>query len=187
MTDVSSPTPELTREQLDGSAPASAPAPAQLPAGLPPGYDSADAVAARAEIQTKIGDREFYKLLVSERERGVTGPASKAWDDLHKRGWPLPNAVASQADVDIQADAQTARAWNGYVSWLKEQFPDLTEQQERDVRAGITNQISHDWAVRQKDLLIKSKDFRLKLLNGGLKEREVWARINGMLAMKVVG
>ncbi|MFZ0373018.1 MAG: hypothetical protein WAL39_06855, partial [Xanthobacteraceae bacterium] len=54
------------------------PPPSFMPAGFPvtpPAFNEAAAVAARATIEQRKGDKDFYKLLVAERERGVTGPA----------------------------------------------------------------------------------------------------------------
>src|SRR5580704_10179404 len=99
-----------------GATPAPAAEPKWQPVGLPvapPAFDAPEAVAARAEIKDKTGDKEFYKSLVAERERGDYGPACKKWAELHKRGWPsAAPAVSSQADIDSQAAGRNAEMWN---------------------------------------------------------------------------
>jgi hypothetical protein len=184
MTDTST-----TSDLLSTAAPAPAAAPSYQPVGMPvtpAAFDAPEAQAARAEIRTKIADRTFYETLKSERERGVTGPATTAWANLHKTGFPSATEIASQSDVDGQAAARDAEAWNGYVSTIKQDIPHLTEQQEAEIRAGITNQVSRDWALREKDRMIKDPSFRRKLLDGGRAEREDWARVNAILSMRVV-
>ena len=96
-------------------------APSWQPAGIPvtPGaFDAPEAVAARAEIKTKIGDSAFYKELKAERERSVSGPASQAWADLHAKGYPSAPGVSSQADVNAHATARTEEQWNTFFSGL---------------------------------------------------------------------
>lgn len=110
--------PAVTASDLlsNNAAPAApATAPKYQPVGfpvVPAAFDAPPAAAARAEIKEKIVDKEFYKSLIAERERGVTGPASQAWSELHARGWPSPPAVGSQADVDNQAKGRNAEMWN---------------------------------------------------------------------------
>jgi hypothetical protein len=196
MTDTSG---VLTSEILHATAPAPAPAPDPAPPSAPQqqyrpigfpttpsAFESPEAVAARAEIKEKIGSAEFYKELVSERERGVTGPATLRWSELHRLGFPSPTSIASQADVDAQAASRSAERINGYVNFLKRDIPDLTEQNEIELRNGYCSQASHDRPVRIKDSLIKDKAWFRRYEEGGAEERNLWARITAILAMRVV-
>jgi hypothetical protein len=161
MTDAAVAIPSVapaTSDLLNSSAaPPPATAPKWQPTGFPiapAAFDAPEAVAARAEIKEKAGDKDFYKSLIAERERGVTGPASQAWAELHKRGWPSAPAVLSQADVDSQAVSRNAELWNAHIADLKTRFP-LTEQQEAEIRSGVVDEKSHQWAHEEKDRLIK--------------------------------
>jgi hypothetical protein len=160
------------------------PAPAWQPAA-PVGYDAPEAVSARAEIKTKIGDREFYKPMMAERERGVTGPASQAWSDLHKKAFPSPAAVTSQDDVNAQASARNEERFNAYLAALKQRFP-LTADQDNEIRAGMINEGVHAWAREEKDRLIKDREFRTKLLNGSRAENLHWGLVTTALSLRPV-
>lgn len=175
---------------LDGGAATSAgsQSPAWQPIGMPvtpAAFDAPEAVAAREEIKTKIGDKEFYKTLVAERERGVTGPASQAWAELHKRGWPSQPSIASQADVDNQAKSRNAEHWNSYIGALKQRF-DITPEQEAEIRGGVIRADLHAWAREEKDRLIKDRGFRTKLLDGSRAENHQWGMITSMLSLRPV-
>jgi hypothetical protein len=87
----------------------------------PATFDSPEATAAREEIKAKIGDKEFYKSMMAERDRGVTGPACQAWADLHKRGYPSQDTTSHEG-VTAQEGARNAEMWNGYIGALKQQF-----------------------------------------------------------------
>jgi hypothetical protein len=142
------------------AAPQSPPAPLPyFPEGIPStpaAFDAPDAVAARAEIKAKIGDRDFYKALIAERERGITGPASQLWSSLHARGLPSGPAIDSPAAVEAQANSRDAQAMNSYVQWIRQTVPGLTDAQEAEIRAGAANKQSHAWTRAEKDRLIKA-------------------------------
>jgi hypothetical protein len=171
---------------LLSTAAAQSPAPAApwQPAGMPvtsPEYGHPEAVAARARIDELKADKAFYQKLQAESDRGVSGEARQEWNRLHAVGFPSPTSISSQADIDSQAAARAEQHWNSYLSTIKQDIPHLTEQQEEEIRAGVTNQVSRDWALREKDRMIKDPSFRRKLLDGGRAEREDWARVNAIL------
>ena len=121
---------------LNGASTPAAPTapPSFMPVGFPvtpPAFDAPEAVAARATIEQRKGDKDFYKALVAERESGVTGPANQEWAALHKTGYPSPPAITSQADVDSQAAGRNAELWNAHIADLRSRFH-LTEQQEAE-------------------------------------------------------
>lgn len=168
--------------------PAAAPAPSWRPAGMPvtpAAFDAPEAQAARAEIQTKIGDKEFYQVLKAERERGVTGPATTRWAELHKLGWPAPTAITSPNDVRAQADARLEEQWNGYFSALQARFS-LTEENRAELRSGVIKPELHAWARDEKDRLIKDKSFRTRLLDGDRAANQQWGMIVSMLSLRPV-
>jgi len=170
------------------TAPAPAAAPAWQPAGMPvtpAAFDAPEAVAARAEIKSKISDKEFYKALVAERERGITGPASQAWSGLHAKGYPAATAVTSQADVDNQAAGRNAQAWDGYIQALK-QRTDLSEAQIAEIRSGVVNETAYAWAREEKDRLIKDRSFRTKLLDGDRQANRDWTLVTSILSLRPV-
>ena len=189
MTDASIASAAVSDELPAGATPQpSASAPAWQPAGMPvtpADFNSPEAVAARAEIDAKKGDRDFYKALVSERERGVTGPASQAWAALHKKGWPSPTAIATPADVKAQQDARTAEMWSGYIAALKQRTA-LSAEQEAEIRSGVVHEAAYAWAKEEKDRLIKDGGFRTKLLSGDRAANRDWTLVTSILSLRPV-
>lgn len=168
--------------------PAPAPAPKYQPVGFPvapAGFDAPEAAASRAEIKEKIGDKDFYAAMKAERERGDYGPASQAWAELHKRGWPSAPAVLSQADVDGQAASRNAELWNAHIADLKTRFA-LTEQQEVEIRSGVVDEKSHQWAREEKDRLVKDRAFYRRLLDGDREANKAWGLVTSLLALRPV-
>ncbi len=178
-----------TTDLLSSSAAAATlPAPSFMPAGFPvtpPAFNAPEAVAARAEIDTLKSDKEFYAAMKAERERGLTGPASQRWSDLHRKGWPSPAAITSQADVESQATARNSEEWNKYFGWLRQQFR-LTPENEAELRAGVIRADLHQWAKEEKDRLVRDQAWRRRMFDGGRKEVEEWSRITLMLSLRPV-
>jgi hypothetical protein len=108
-------------------------------------FNHPDAVQARAEIDTVKGDREFGAKLLNR-----DAYAMKRWTDLHGKGWPRPPSIASEADVNQRQAGRHAEAWNGYINAIRRDVLDLTDVQETEIRAGVCNKQSHDWAVNTK-------------------------------------
>jgi hypothetical protein len=166
--------------------PSPAPAPAWQPVGMPitpPAFDAPEAVAARAEIKAKIGDSEFYKSLKAEREQGVSGPASKAWSDLHRAGWPAPQAVTSPSDADAQEVARNEEMRNGFFAAMAPRIA-LTEQNKQELREGLVNKDLHAWAQDEKSRLIRDANFRRRLLDGDRAAAKDWSIVTLLLGMK---
>jgi hypothetical protein len=171
-----------------GAPAAPPPPPSFMPAGFPvtpPAFNEPAAVAARATIEERKGDKDFYKLLVAERERGVTGPACQEWAALHKAGYPSPAAITSQADVDNQAAGRNAQLWDEHIANLKTRF-DLTAEQEKEIRGGVVDERAYKWAVDEKSRLIKDKGFYRKLLDGDRAANRDWGLITSILSLRPV-
>jgi hypothetical protein len=171
-----------------GTAPQAPAAPAYRPIGFPEtpaAFDAPEAVAAREEIKAKIGDKEFYKSLISERERGVAGPASQLWDRLHKAGHPSPTGVTSQADVNVQANARNAEMWDGYIAALKQRSA-LTAEQEAEIRSGVVHESAYAWAREEKDRLIKDRGWYRRLLDGDRQANRDWTLVTSILSLRPV-
>jgi hypothetical protein len=169
-------------------APAPAPAPTWRPIGLPvtpPAFDAPEAVQARETIKNLIGDRKFFEQLKSERERGVMGEACQKWTGLHKIGWPSPTAPTSVEDAAKQEDARAAEMWNAHIGALKQRFP-ITPPQEAELRGGVINADLRQWAVEEKDRLVKDRGFYLKLLNGDRTAAQQWGLLTSMLSLRPV-
>jgi hypothetical protein len=178
----------LSNSAAPSPAPAPAPAPSFRPVGMPvtpAAFDAPEAVAVRAEIQAKIGDREFYQALKAERERGVTGPASQRWAELHKTGWPAVPAVTSLAGADAQAHARNEEQWSEYFSALRQRVP-LTDMQVAEIRGGQVNADVYAWAKDEKDGLIKDRAFRTRLLDGDRAANREWGLVVQVLSLKPV-
>jgi hypothetical protein len=166
---------------------AAAPALATTPPAPAPAVGTSDLLgaqlspdAAREQIEARKSDKEFYKLL-QEKDPAAT----KHWYDLHKAGYPTPQAVASVEDVNSQAAARNAEQWNNYFVWLKQQFA-LTPENEAELRGGVIRADLHEWAKEEKDRLVKDKGFYRKLLDGDREAKDKWERIKLMLSLRPV-
>ena len=171
---------------LSGTA-APAAAPSFQPVGMPvvpAAFDAPEAVAARATVKERIGDVDFYKALKSERERGVTGPASTEWSALHRAGWPNVAAVATPTDIQTQANARLEEQWNGYFAALQSRF-NLSEENRVELRSGVIREDLHRYARDEKDRLIRDKTFRTRLLDGERAANQQWGMITCMLSLRV--
>ena len=192
MTDAAVAIPSVAPAASDllngNAAPAAPSAPKWQPAGFPvapAAFDAPEAVAARATIEQRKGDKDFYKALVAERERGIAGPANQEWATLHKTGYPSAPAITSQADVDSQVASRNAELWNAHIADLKSRFP-LTEQQEAEIRSGVVDEKSHKWAREEKDRLIKDRGFYRRLLDGDRAAIRDWGLLTSLLALRPV-
>ncbi|MFZ1969189.1 MAG: hypothetical protein WCB33_00900 [Bradyrhizobium sp.] len=171
MTDAAA-SPAVAADLLNGSTPPSA-------------FEAAEAVNARAEINAKKSDPEFYKTLKAEKERGVSGPASQAWDALHKTGYPAPTGAASQSDVDAQASARVEKEWGTFFAGLRTMRP-ITPEQEIEMRTGVIREDLHRLALEQRDLMVKDKAFYRRLLDGDMAAKEKWGRIIAAVGLRPV-
>jgi hypothetical protein len=95
---------------------------------------------ARAMIEQRKGDKEWYARIKAQ------DPAAHAeWDRLHKVAYPSAPQVTSISDVTQQADARTARIWNERIAAIKQKIPNLTTQQEAEIRGGVIARDLHAW------------------------------------------
>jgi hypothetical protein len=152
---------------------------------VPAAYESKEATSARAEVETLKADKTFYKSLLEEKERGVSGPINQKWADLHRRGWPSPTAVSSQDDVNAQVSARTEEQWNTFFSGLRTQWS-VTPEQMAEMRAGVVREEYRNWALEQRDLLVKDKIWYRKLLDGDIAAKERWARVIALIGLRPV-
>jgi hypothetical protein len=146
-------------------------------------FEAPDAAAARAEVATLKADKEFFKTLQAEGERG--GPAHQKWAELHAKGWPAPIAPVSQDDVNAQAAARNERQWSTYIAGLGTQWQ-ITPEQEAELRAGVIREDLHKQALQQRDLLTKDKAFYKRLLDGDVAAKEKWARVTAACSLRPV-
>lgn len=177
-----------TTDLLNTSSAPPPAAPKFMPVGFPvapPAFNEAAAVAARAEIETLKGDKEFYAAMKAERERGLTGPASQKWAALHKSGFPSPTNIASQNDADAQASARTEQEWNSFFAGLRAMWS-VTPEQEAEMRAGVIREDIRNLALQQRDLMVKDKTFYRRLLDGDMAAKEKWSRVIAAIALRPV-
>ena len=170
------------------AAAAAMPAPKFLPSGVPlpsAAFDAPEAVQARAMIKEKIEDKEFYKSMIAERERGEFGPACQLWGELHRKGHPSGPAIASQADVDDQASNRNNEMMNAHIANLKTKFS-MTPEQEAEIRGGVVDERAYRWAQEEKQLLIKDKVFYRRLLDGDRAANRDWGLITSILSLRPV-
>jgi hypothetical protein len=151
----------------------------------PPGYDAPEAVSARAEIETLKADKTFYKSLLEEKEKGITGPANQKWADLHKRGWPLPTGIASESDANAEASARNEKEWSTFIAALGTQWQ-ITPEQIAELRSGVIREDLHKLALQQRDLMVRDKIFYRKLLDGDMAAKEKWQRVIAAISLRPV-
>jgi hypothetical protein len=180
--------PGATASDLLNSGAAPAAAPSWQPAGMPvtpSAFDAPEAVRARAEIETLKADKTFYKSLLAEKERGVSGPANQKWADLHQKGWPLPTGIASQNDANAEALARNEKEWSTFISALGTQWQ-ITPEQEAELRAGVVREDIRNLALQQRDLMVKDKAFYRRLLDGDMAAKEKWQRVIAVIGLRPV-
>jgi hypothetical protein len=175
---------------LNGSvAPAAPPAaPAWRPEGMPvtpAAFNEPAAINARAEIKAKIGDRTFYETLKAERERGLSGPASKAWSDLHSIGWPMAPGVSFQDNVNAQASARNEKDWSTFVAALGTQWQ-ITPEQIAELRAGVVREDIRNIALQRRDAMVSDKAFRRRLFDGDRLAKEEWSKVVAVIGLRAV-
>jgi hypothetical protein len=152
---------------------------------VPAEFDHPVAIEARAAIRDKINDREFYKALIAEKERGQSGPRSQEWARLHSVGYPSAAGVASDQDVARQQDARAAEQWDSYIANIKQHYA-ITPAGEAELRAGRINEETHKWAIEEKGRLVRDKGFYRKLLDGDRAAARDWKIIQLMLSLRPV-
>jgi hypothetical protein len=180
--------PGATASDLLNSGAAPAAALSWQPAGMPvtpSAFDAPEAISARTEIDVLKADKSFYKSLLEEKERGVSGPANKKWADLHQKGWPSPTGIASQNDLNAQVVARTEEQWNSFFAGLKAQWP-VTPAMEAEMRAGIVREEYRNWALEQRALLVKDRGFYRRLLDGDMAAKEKWGRVVALIGLRPV-
>jgi hypothetical protein len=175
---------------LNGSvAPAAPPAaPAWRPEGMPvtpAAFNEPAAINARAEIKAKIGDRTFYETLKAERERGLSGPASQAWANLHSIGWPMAPGVSSQDDVNAQASARNEKGWSTFVAALGTQWQ-ITPEQIAELRAGVVREDIRNIALQRRDAMLTDAAWRRRFFDGDRMAKEEWGKVVSVLGLRPV-
>ncbi|MFZ0373019.1 MAG: hypothetical protein WAL39_06860 [Xanthobacteraceae bacterium] len=75
--------------------------------------------------------------------------------------------------------------WNAHIADLKSRFP-LTEQQEAEIRSGVVDEKSYQWAREEKDRLVRSKEFYRKLMDGDRAANRDWGLITSILSLRPV-
>jgi hypothetical protein len=172
-----------------GVAPPPAAAPSLTwPAGLPvtpPAFYEQEAVASRAEIEQLKSDKDFYKSLVAERERGESGPATQRWANLHRVGFPPPAAIQSQDDVNRQAAAINQTRWDEYIASLR-QHVSLTTEQEQEIRGGVVNDGVRAWAAAEKQRLIRDEGWRQRYFRADREAVREWSLVVAILGLRPV-
>jgi hypothetical protein len=177
----------MTDAPVDPVAPAAPVAAPQPPSGMPAtpaAFNSPEAVAARAQIATHIQDVKFRERLMSS-DQEVKSVALGEWTKLHKTGYPVPEGIASQDDVNAQAAARNAEQWNSHIGWVRERMS-LTAEQEAEIRGGVVPEAARRWAEEQKNLLVKDKGFYRRLLDGDRAAKKDWTIVTEMLALRPV-
>ena len=142
-------------------------------------------MSAQAEIKAKIGDSEFYKTLKAEKESGVSGPASKAWSDLHAIGWPMAPGVSSQDDVNAQASARNEKDWSTFIAALGTQWQ-ITPEQISELRSGIVREDVRNIAIQRCDAMTLDKAFRRRLFDGDRQAKEEWSKVVAVIGLRPV-
>jgi hypothetical protein len=146
-------------------------------------YESPAAQSARTEIETLKADKSFYKLLLEEKERGVSGPANQKWADLHRTGWPAPTAVASQDDVNAQLQSRAAEQMNGSIAALLKIANLSPAMQEEFRRQQPVAKWEQDFAREEIQRLKRDVAFVRRYLNGDREASTIFTRMHLLISM----
>lgn len=136
--------------------------------------------AARATIAERIADREFGKRLLEKDPA-----ASKEWSDLHKAGYPAAPAPTSPQEVNSQHAGRNEQAWNDHISALRQRFP-LTDAQVQEIRGGMINAEAYQFALDEKNRMVRDKGFYRKLLDGDREAARQWGAVTLALGLRPV-
>jgi hypothetical protein len=146
----------------------------------PAAFDAPEAVAARAEIDALKSDREFFKQLNAERDRGQAGAALQRWTALHRTGWPSdrPNEPGPAPQVVEQAHAERIIYWK--------QFADLTPENEAQIRKGeaYINEIERAQADKQR--FLQDREWYQRFKAGDRVARSQWAWVQILLSCRPI-
>jgi hypothetical protein len=169
---------EATTPGASALQPGAAPSPGATPQAAPP-----EVMQALSRIEQLKGDKEFYAKLNSN-DAAIKAAAHQEWSGLHKTAFPAPAAV-DPASYGEHVAARSEKSWNEYIAGLKRDIPGLTEQAEREVRAGVCTQRQHDWAMNTINSIIADKARGAKLLAKDAETVELWARANAIRACRI--
>jgi hypothetical protein len=114
-----------------------------------PQADTPDQILAKEELRPLYSDRDFYKALTDEYERGVAGPATQRYKELNARkGGAVPTgAVVSQKDVRAQEAARHDDAWSRQLAYAASKGVQYTPEQETEFRGGVVHRSVRDKAI----------------------------------------
>jgi hypothetical protein len=157
-------------------------APAPAPAATPVGVSALDGPAtpeeARAAIEAKIGDKDFYAKIKAQDPI-----ARQEWDRLHKIAYPAPVASGPQ-HVSEQMRREAAQREQGLMTLAEHGGLNATQVGEIRNRTPVTRE-EHDFAVREKDRMIKDAGFRQRLLSHDRTAANEWFRVVQLSALPV--
>jgi hypothetical protein len=150
---------------------------------LAAGGGTMSAADAQAAIKDRINDKAFGDRLRSA-DAAIAAAAKAEWTALHKAGFPAPEPVTAEA-IGVQAAARAEQEWSTFFSAVRKEFA-ITDEQMREVRAGVIREDLHRKAVEEKDRLVRDRVFYRRLMDGDREAREKWARITLMIGLRPV-
>jgi hypothetical protein len=62
----------------------------------------------------------------------------------------------------------------------------VTPEQEAEMRGGVVREEFRNWALEQRDLLVKDKAFYRRLLDGDMAAKEKWGRVVALIGLRPV-
>lgn len=124
---------------------------------------------ARREQERQAGIADVRKRL---------GKRSASWAELHSKGFP-------SSDINTQAVARTEQQWNTFFAGLRAQWS-VTPEQEAEMRGGVVREEFRNWALEQRDLMVKDKAFYRRFLDGDMAAKEKWGRVVALIALRPV-
>jgi hypothetical protein len=157
-----------------------APAAAASAQAAPSPVEQMTVEQARATIEARKGDRDFYNRLQKQ------DPSAHAeWTGLHKRAFPAPATITLTQDVNNQAAARREQGWSDYLAMVRQDIS-LTPEQEASVRAGEVDEQLYKRAQEDKERLIRDRAWYQRLVNGDREARHQWAWVRLVLSPKPV-
>jgi hypothetical protein len=156
-----------------------APAPAPAP-GVSDLLGEPTPEIARETIRARIDDPDFRKKLLAN------DPATRdEWNRLHKIGFRPPAGTPTTIEpASEQARRENEQRERGLAALAQQGGLSALQISEIRNRMPVTRE-EHDYAVREKDRMIKDAGFRQRLLSHDRAAANEWFRVVQLSALPV--
>jgi hypothetical protein len=176
-------------DQTPSSAPAPTAVPATTVAPAPTATDLLSAPltpeAARLQIDTLKGDKEFYARLNSDKPE-IKAAALEAWRKLHLTAFPPPPQVTLENVKDVHGNQEVMRRSERMESGIAAlRAMGITEQAALDeIRRGQPVAAAEQQFAREEIARLKSdRAWVRKYLDGDREARAIFTRLHQVISL----